>query len=74
MKISNQLHSVTNAKNMVIAPLHAEIKYQTAEFVLKNMQHMNTDAQIAIAIKHVLMCQSNALIAVIIIRQMIKGV
>ena len=59
---------------MIIASLHAEIKYQTAEFVLKNMQHINTDAQIVITIKHMLMCQLNALIAMIIIRQMIKGV
>ena len=44
MKISNQLHNATNAKNMIITLLHAEIKYQTAEFMFKNMQHINIDA------------------------------
>ena len=56
MKILNQLHNVINVKNMIIALLHAEIKYQTAELVLKNMQHMNINAQIAMVIKYVLIC------------------
>ena len=57
MSKSNLLHNATNVRDLNIALSFTELKFRTAEFVLKSMQHISINAQIAEAIKCVIMCK-----------------
>ena len=50
-------HNAINVKDLNISLFFAELKFRTAEFVLKNMQYMSISAQTVEAIRCVVMCR-----------------